>query len=90
MVELCIAVGDATHVPGLMARLAAIFDRSSLAFDRSRKEVRVSSEWESRGVAQVVDAVASWLAENGAESATLSLGNKSYTMPASDFARTGQ
>jgi hypothetical protein len=66
-----------------MLRLAGIFDRSSLSFDRSRKEVRVTSEWESRSVVHVVDAVAAWLAENDADSATLSIGNRSYKMAGS-------
>ena len=57
MVEIRVAVDDATRVPGLMRRLAGFFDRSALTFDRSRKEVRVTSEWESRGVAHVVGAV---------------------------------
>jgi hypothetical protein len=87
MVEIRVAVADATRVPGLMRRLAGLFDRSSLSFDRSRKEVRVTSEWESRSVVDVVDAVAAWLAENAADSATLSIGNRSYTMSGSDSVR---
>jgi hypothetical protein len=85
MVEIRVAVADVTQVPGLMRELAGMFDRSSLSFDRSRKEVRVKSEWESRSVAHVVDAVAAWLAENDADSATLSIGNRSYTMAGSHF-----
>ena len=80
MVEIRVAVPDSTRVPGLMRRLSGIFDRSSLSFDRSLKEVLVTAEWESRGVACVVDAVAAWLAEDGADSAILSVGNRSYTM----------
>jgi len=80
MVEIRVAVADDTRVPGLMRRLAGLFDRSSLSFDRSRQEVRVTSEWESRSVVHVVDAVAAWLAENDADSATLSIGNRSYKM----------
>ena len=84
MVEIRVAVADATEVPGLMRRLAGLFDRSSLSFDRTRKEVRVTSEWESRSVVHVVDAVAAWLAENDGNSATLSIGNRSYTMSGSN------
>jgi hypothetical protein len=83
MVEIRVSVADAARVPGLMLQLAGLFDRSSLSFDRSRKEVRVTSEWESRSVVHVVDAVATWLAENDADSATLSIGNRSYTMAGS-------
>ncbi len=84
MVEIRVAVADTTRVPGLMRRLSGLFERSSLAFDRSRKEVRVTSEWESRSVVHVVDAVAAWIAENDADSATLSIGNRSYTMAGCD------
>jgi hypothetical protein len=84
MVEIRVSVADVTRVPGLMRQLTGLFDRSSLSFDRSRKEVRVTSEWESRSVVHVVDAVAAWLAENDADSATLSIGNRSYTMSGSN------
>jgi hypothetical protein len=90
MVEIRVAVDDAMSVPRLMRRLTGLFDRSALSFDRTRKEVRVSSEWESRAVVHVVDAVAAWLAENRADSATLSLGDRSYTMTGSDSVRTGR
>jgi hypothetical protein len=80
MVEICVAVDDRTRVSGLMWRLAGLFDRSSLSFDRSRNEVKVTSEWESRGVVHVVDAVEAWLAEDGGVSATLSIGERSYTL----------
>jgi hypothetical protein len=82
MVEIRVAVDDATRVPGLMRRLAGLFDRSAISFDRTRKQVLVAAEWESRGVVQVVEAVESWLMEDGVGSATLSIGNRSYTMSA--------
>jgi hypothetical protein len=80
MVEIRVAVHDATHAPALIGRLAGLFDRSAISFDSSRKEVRVESEWESRGVVHVVDAVEAWLAEDGIASATLSIGYRSYTL----------
>ena len=82
MVEICVTVEDATRVPRLVRRLANIFERSSISFDRSRNEVRVESEWESRAVMGVVQVVEAWLSENGAESATLSIGNSTYTLVA--------
>jgi hypothetical protein len=82
MVEICVTVEDATRVPRLVRRLANIFERSSISFDRSRNEVRVESEWESRAVMGVVQVVEAWLSENGAESATLSIGNSTYTLAA--------
>jgi hypothetical protein len=83
MVEIRVTVDDATRVPGLMRRLGGLFDRSSVSFDRSRKEVRVESEWESRSVVRVVDAVEAWLAEGAGPSATLSIDDRSYTLAAS-------
>jgi hypothetical protein len=80
MVEIRVAVPDDTCGHGLMRRLAGVFDRSSVSFDRVQREVRVHSEWESRGVVQVLGAVESWLAEDGPESAKLSIGDRSYTM----------
>jgi len=80
MVEICVAVSDATRAHGLMRRLAALFDRSSVSFDGVQKEVRVRSEWESRAVVQVLRAVESWLEDDGPHSARLSVGDRSYTM----------
>ena len=80
MVEIRVAVVDATGVHTLVRRLANVFDRSSVTFDGRRKEVRVRSEPESRTVVLVLDAVEAWLAEDGVESAKLSLGDRSYTM----------
>lgn len=80
MVEIRVAVDDATRVPQLMHRLAGLFGRSAISFDRSRKQVLVAAEWESRSVVQVVGAVEAWLMEDGADSATLSIGSRSYTM----------
>ena len=80
MVELRIAVDDAIHAHGLMRRLVALFGRSSISFDRSRNEVRVESEWESRGVVHVIDAVEAWIDEDGGKGAMLSIGAHSYTV----------
>jgi hypothetical protein len=80
MVEIRVAVEDATGVHGLTRRLAGVFDRASVSFDGTHKEVRVRSEWESRNVALVLEAVEAWLAEGRAGSAKLSIGERSYTM----------
>jgi hypothetical protein len=80
MVEIRVALTDATGAHGLLRRLAALFDGSSVSFDRRCNEVRVRSEWESRSVVQVIDAVQSWLATDGVDSAKLSIGERSYTM----------
>ena len=78
MVEIRVEVEDGARVPMLVRRLARLFERSSISFDRH--EVRVESEWESRAVMGVVEVVQAWLAEDGAESATLSIGDRSYTL----------
>jgi hypothetical protein len=80
MVEIRVAVKDATRASALMSRLARLFDRSSISFDRSRTEVRVESEWESRAVGGVVDAVEAWLAEDDGDWAMLSMGHRSYRL----------
>ena len=80
MVEIRVAVADGTAVHGLVRRLTGVFDGPSVFFDATRGEVRVRSEWESRSLVQVIDSVESWLAADGADSATLSIGDRSYTM----------
>jgi hypothetical protein len=80
MVEIRVAVADVTRMHGLMRRLGTLFDRSSVSFDGARGEVRVRSEWESRSVVEVIDAVQSWLEADGLGSAKLSIGDRSYTM----------
>jgi hypothetical protein len=80
MVEITVAVADATGAHGLMRRLIGVFDRSSVSFDGARGEVRVESEWESRSLIVVLGAVEAWLAEDGVGSTKLSLGERSYTM----------
>jgi hypothetical protein len=80
MVEICVAVADAKGVDRLLRRLAGVFDRSSVFFDRPHREVRVRSESESRTIVLVLDAVEAWLAEGGVASAKLSMGDRSYTM----------
>jgi hypothetical protein len=76
MVELRVGVVDATRVLGLMRRLSALFGRSAISFDGSRNEVRIQSEWQSRAVVHVFDALQAWIDEDGGKGATLSIGNR--------------
>jgi hypothetical protein len=80
MVEICVAVADASTVHELVQRLSGLFDGPSVSFDAVRREVRVRSEWESRSVVEVIDLVESWLATDGPDLVTLSVGDRSYTM----------
>ena len=41
-----------------------------------------NTEWESRAVVHVLRAVEAWLAEDGADSAELSIGDRTYTLVA--------
>jgi hypothetical protein len=84
MVEIRVAVADPSRAHSLMLRLGGLFDPSSVTYDGARKQVRVFSEWESRGVAVVVDAVHRWLEDGGAESAELIVGEHSYELVASN------
>jgi hypothetical protein len=80
MVEIRVEATDTVAVHSLLRRLSAMFGRSAVSFDGARSEVRVCSEWQSRAVVQVVDAVEDWLGESGANSAQLWMGDRSYTV----------
>jgi hypothetical protein len=80
MVEIRVAVENATGALGLLRRLVGLFDRASVSFDAKTNEVRVCSEWESRSVVTVIATVESWLAADGIDSARMSVGERSYTM----------
>ena len=86
MVEISVSVEDPTHAHSLMRRLANLFDPSSVTYDGTRNQIRIYAEWESRGVAAVVNAVHGWLDEHGVGSAELAVGDRSYKIvsPASD------
>jgi len=80
MVEICVAVADPDRAHGLIQRLAEVFAPASVSLDCARGEVRVRSEWESRAVLRVIDAVESWLAAEGIASAKLLIGDCSETV----------
>ena len=80
MVEISVVVAEPTLAHGLIVRLGRTFDPSSVSYDWTRREVRVCSEWESRTVAGVVEVVQQWVEEVGAASATLAVGDRSYTL----------
>jgi hypothetical protein len=80
MVEIHVAVADATVAQGLFGRLERLIDRSSVSYDGSRNEIGVRAEWESRDIGRVIETVESWLSEESIASATLSIGERSYTM----------
>jgi hypothetical protein len=80
MVEIKVTVTDEILVHSLVRRLRRLFDPSSVVYDATLKQVRVRSEWESRSVVEVVDGVQKWMEESGAASASLAVGDRSYTL----------
>ena len=86
MVEIEVTVADERDVHGLVRRLRGLFDSSEVTYDSERKHVRVRAEWESRTVTAVVDAVKEWMDETGADSASLDVGNRSFTILRPDAA----
>jgi hypothetical protein len=83
LVEISVVVADPTLVHALMRRLLKLFGPSAVTYDATAKQVRVSSEWESRAVVEVVDVVQGWIDEGGACSAELAVGDRSYTLESS-------
>ena len=83
MVEITVAVDNPTHAHALMRRLGHLFDPSSVTYDGTRKQIRIYAEWESRGVAAVVNAVHWWLDDHGVSSAEMAVGDRSYKLVSS-------
>jgi hypothetical protein len=72
---------DLASVPSLTERLEGVIETASIWLDGGRREVRVLAELESESaVMHVIDAVQNWLAEAGAASAALSIGDRCYTL----------
>jgi hypothetical protein len=82
MVDIRVIVADDVSAHGLMRRLAALFGRPAISFDQSRNEVRVDSEWESRALVAVIEAVQAWIDEVGAQGVRMSIGEHSYYLEA--------
>jgi hypothetical protein len=78
--EISVALLDVSDAQGLVQRLAGALE-ATVSVDIGRTEIRVRPPGEShRAVIGVVDVVAGWLEQGHAESATLSLGERSYTL----------
>jgi hypothetical protein len=80
MVEIRITVTDPALVHALMLRLRRLFAPPDVTYDAASKQVRVCSEWESRAVVEVVDAVQRWVDEGDTGSAELAVGDRHYTL----------
>jgi hypothetical protein len=78
--EISVALLDVSDAQGLVQRLAGALE-ATVSVDIGRPEIRVRPTCEShRAVIRVVDVVAGWLEQGHAESAKLSLGERSYTL----------
>jgi hypothetical protein len=78
--EISVALPELSDAQGLVQQLTDALDATVL-FDIGRKEIRVRPGNESHGaILRVVDVVGSWLEHGHAESARLSLGERSYTL----------
>jgi len=80
MVEVRVAVADAPGAHALAQRLAELFEPAAVSLDATRHGVSVCLEQGSLAVIHVISAVESWLALDSAAWATLSLGDRSYSM----------
>jgi len=78
--EISVALLDVSDAQGLAQRLAGALE-ATVSVDIGRSEIRVRPPGESqRAVIRVVDVVGGWLEQGHAESAKLSLGERSYTL----------
>ena len=81
--EISVALLDVSDAQGLVQRLAGALE-ATVSVDVGRTEIRVRTPGEShRAVVRVVDVVGRWLEQGHAESAKLSLGERSYTLTGS-------
>jgi hypothetical protein len=70
-----------TDVRSLATRLAGIIEPASIWLEGNRDDISVHAEVESEhAINRVIDAVQEWLAAHGADSASLSIGDRSYTL----------
>ena len=82
--EILVAVADMTVADELLRSLTRRLERSPLAFDPERSEVRVPSDSEIGTVDLVIDTVEAWLAHEGhGASAELRIGECVYVMDGS-------
>jgi hypothetical protein len=78
--EISVALPEVSDAQGLAQRLAGAL-QATVSVDIGQTEIRVRPPGESHlEVIRVVDVVGGWLEQGHAESATLSLGERSYTL----------
>lgn len=81
VINIGLAELDLAGIRSLATRLAGIVEPASIWLGGSPDSVSVHAEVESEhAINRVIDAVQDWLASQGAESASLSIGDRSYTL----------
>jgi hypothetical protein len=81
VINIGLAELDLSDIRSLATRLAVIIEPASIWLEGNPDSVSVHAEVESEhAINSVIDAVQEWLAAHGAESASLSIGDRSYTL----------
>ena len=81
VISIGLAELDLAEIRSLATRLAGSIEPASIWLEGSRDSVSVHAELESEhAISRVIDAVQEWLAAHGADSASLSIGERSYTL----------
>jgi len=81
VINIGLAELDLAGIRSLATRLAGIVEPASIWLEGNPDSVSVHAEVESEhAINRVIDAVQDWLAAHGADSASLSIGDRSYTL----------
>jgi hypothetical protein len=81
VINIGLAELDMADIRTLANRLAAIIEPASIWLEGSRNRISVHAEVESENaINSVIDTVQDWLGAQGAASAALSIGERSYTL----------
>ncbi len=81
VISIGLAELDLADMRSLATRLAGIIEPASIWVEGNPDSVSVHAELESEhAINRVIDTVQDWLAAHGANSASLSIGDRSYTL----------
>ena len=81
VINIGLAELDLAGIRSLATRLANIVEPASIWLEGNPDSVSVHAEVESEhAINRVIDTVQDWLAAHGADSASLSVGERSYTL----------
>lgn len=81
VINIGLAELDLAGIRNLATRLASIVEPASIWLEGNPESVSVHAEVESEhAINAVIDAVQDWLARHGADSASLSIGDRSYIL----------